>query len=1015
MDKNCQSFFEDSPKRVNKRMFEVQVQGRFKKVPEGDIYVGADALFQLELGLLTRTFVKAVLSFLKTLVTNLHYSFGESKAKDGYETAHVVAPLFSTMDKVMFTPNAETPPAMGKPFPDDLEFRKIRLDPARVDSIQISTEGTYSFSLNSNNIDLPGWEVMGVPMLKPMSINLFSGGGPFSLVAYEVPRDPRGKRSEKHSYESIKYILNMQIACIENDGVPDVEFVDVEDFDDVDRARRSSIHLLSNMRNPSTVGVFHKVKSTDDFSIQQFHGVDYDNKTAYEEDEENSSDSDSDQTDYGDDSTVVSRASLGLDEEPPPPSSQGEVKAPAIATPLPNTSPTRAKKLENWFRREISERFLGSDATSSAMKSDDKIREKLVNDPFTEGKFEEDMRYCPGVVEMASRRNNGRRKWMLLLACSEKLPWEKQRDVGLKLRGAQDFVKLFPLTQSHAKVCKNVDFVANEKLRRQVAATLQSVCDSISSNPTSPASVSAMSKLDSFLGCRTEEDHNFLTASVPRQINDSGPIDKRTGSALSCEAIDIDHTKALSWMGTVALCTDRRVWAESELVMTTDGFTISRSESSLSIKIPNYNATNSDTSTVSNKSILSVRILGKEQCPFSGFGFFEVETLFQVHVFMVRNVVDAEAWVKLFNERFGKEFAARAGSALGDNFTMPDFDGNVFFGHPSSLKLGKRRVFNYRRILFPSKLTLPEDLVGLSPNELIERALHDAFQLLDDNSNAPLWVHFMDTVCALQVVDLSLLTVPEKISFLLNLYHTMVIHGVLLLGPPLLATWESFFDTVAYFVGYNVVTINELECNGLRSSMSKYSNILGKKNRVKSADLGFLALGEKDFRLNFCINCGSRCTPSFVPIYTPEHVDEQMDTVTSLVLAETAQVDVLNRTVVLPRVCSWYLRDFCVQSGQSSGGFRGNNRSGNGNGSNKVASSIALSTLKKTSMGVTSAGTVGGALPITCLKVIAPYLRESDIKALMTMLQNDPESVNIRFRPFAFRSRLLQRYVTSHS
>jgi hypothetical protein len=259
MDGKYDKFFTDTPTKVNKRMFEVQVQGRFKKVPDGPIYVGADALFRLELGLLTRTFVKAVLSFLKTLVNNLHYSFGESKSTEGYETAHVVAPLFSTMDKITFTPTGGVPPSMGIPFPDDLELRKIRLDPSRCDSIKISTEGTYSFSLNSNNIDLPGWEVMGIPMLKPLSINLFSGGGPFSLVAYEVPRGPQGKRPLKHSYESIKYILNMQIASIDKEGMPDVEFVEIEEFDDVDRARRNSIHRLSSLR--SSTRDFHKVTS----------------------------------------------------------------------------------------------------------------------------------------------------------------------------------------------------------------------------------------------------------------------------------------------------------------------------------------------------------------------------------------------------------------------------------------------------------------------------------------------------------------------------------------------------------------------------------------------------------------------------------------------------------------------------------------------------------------------------------------------------------------------------------
>jgi hypothetical protein len=100
--------------------------------------------------------------------------------------------------------------------------------------------------------------------------------------------------------------------------------------------------------------------------------------------------------------------------------------------------------------------------------------------------------------------------------------------------------------------------------------------------------------------------------------------------------------------------------------------------------------------------------------------------------------------------------------------------------------------------------------------------------------------------------------------------------------------------------------------------MNKYSNILGKKNKTKPVDLGLLALNQKDFRslllhicaihvldmsfdqficlylficfllsccwslcfrLNFCLNCGSRSTPSYVPIFTPQNIDEQMDTV----------------------------------------------------------------------------------------------------------------------------------------
>ena len=197
---------------------------------------------------MSRTFVRAMLTFLKSLVQNLHYSFGEPESTKGYEIAHVVAPLFSTMDKVVITPRGENPPRMGTPFPDDLELRKIRLDSSRCNEIRISREATYSFSLNSNNIVLPLWEVQGIPMMRNLSINSFTGDGPFSLVAYVVPRNENGVRPQKHSYNSIKYILNLQIAQIDPGDFPEVEFKrEREKSVDFEKARRNSLHFMSSV------------------------------------------------------------------------------------------------------------------------------------------------------------------------------------------------------------------------------------------------------------------------------------------------------------------------------------------------------------------------------------------------------------------------------------------------------------------------------------------------------------------------------------------------------------------------------------------------------------------------------------------------------------------------------------------------------------------------------------------------------------------------------------------------
>ena len=145
---------------------------------------------------------------------------------------------------------------------------------------------------------------------------------------------------------------------------------------------------------------------------------------------------------------------------------------------------------------------------------------------------------------------------------------------------------------------------------------------------------------------------------------------------------------------------------------------------------------------------------------------------------------------------------------------------DIFFGRPNSFKLDRRRVFNYRRIIFHPASGLPSEILAQTPNELVEGILDKAFELVacGTSSDAALWVEFMDRISALQTLDISGINEKEKISLLLNLYHSMVLHGFLLLGPPVSqSSWASFFNSVSYLVSYDVISINELEHNGLRS------------------------------------------------------------------------------------------------------------------------------------------------------------------------------------------------------
>ena len=404
-----------------------------------------------------------------------------------------------------------------------------------------------------------------------------------------------------------------------------------------------------------------------------------------------------------------------------------------------------------------------------------------------------------------------------MLACTGPLV----NETSPKLRTFQEISKVFRLAPSYTKLSKNVASTSNEQRRRHIAFTLKGLCDTIVAAPVDLTAISVMSKLEELLGSETAVDKNFLSQSYPR------PSQTATGSESDHPRV-CDSQTTPAWEGNVALCTDRRVWSECNLVVSNSGFSITQSVGLDGLKIPNYNSKTKST-TVSKQSILFVRVLDEFMCPFPGFYYFEVETIFQVYIFMVKRQSDATSWVTLLTELFGKYVTERNIQALGDNFSMPDFDVDMILGRPRSLKLGKRRVLNFRRVVFPSRFTMPVHLTGLSPNRIVEMALDEAFHLLDDNTNAQIWVQFMDSVSALQVVDLSALSLPEKLSFLLNLYHVMVIHGMLILGPPLPSNWESFFDTVSYLVGYDVVSIKELECNGLRYVYGMHSTILSAK------------------------------------------------------------------------------------------------------------------------------------------------------------------------------------------
>jgi hypothetical protein len=157
---------------------------------------------------------------------------------------------------------------------------------------------------------------------------------------------------------------------------------------------------------------------------------------------------------------------------------------------------------------------------------------------------------------------------------------------------------------------------------------------------------------------------------------------------------------------------------------------------------------------------------------------------------------------------------------------LSEAEDELYIAKSSCWKLDKKRIFNYRRIVFN-----PHGLVdkwrNIPPNDLMESILSTAFEISHfeqpvRNGNTEhrltvLWVKFLDEISLLQTVNVSLLSERERVVFFLNLYHVMVIHGHMTIGPPPAWNyWNAFFNHITYLIGYEVVSIADVDHNLLR-------------------------------------------------------------------------------------------------------------------------------------------------------------------------------------------------------
>ena len=155
----------------------------------------------------------------------------------------------------------------------------------------------------------------------------------------------------------------------------------------------------------------------------------------------------------------------------------------------------------------------------------------------------------------------------------------------------------------------------------------------------------------------------------------------------------------------------------------------------------------------------------------------------------------------------------------------------------------------------------------------------------------------------------TLSSAEEKKAFWINLYNTIVVHGIVELGVRAsVKEIRDFFGNIAYQVGDITFTADEMEHGVLRGNARPPYAIfrLFRRNDPRR----FLAINPLDPRIHFALVCGSRsCAP--IHFYEAESLDRQLDTATEHFVnsSEVLVLPEMNK-IFLSQIFRWYRRDF---------------------------------------------------------------------------------------------------------
>ena len=149
-------------------------------------------------------------------------------------------------------------------------------------------------------------------------------------------------------------------------------------------------------------------------------------------------------------------------------------------------------------------------------------------------------------------------------------------------------------------------------------------------------------------------------------------------------------------------------------------------------------------------------------------------------------------------------------------------------------------------------------------------------------------------------------TDAERIAFWVNVFNTLVIHGVVELGiRESVKEVPLFFDCIRYRIGGEVYTAADIEHGILRGNAVPPYRL---RRRLRGADPRRRCMVKKvDPHIHFALVCASRTCPP-IEAYDADRIEGQLDAAARTFINATSTLD--NDALYVSEIFRWYRKDF---------------------------------------------------------------------------------------------------------